>query len=376
MSGITRYIFRQLAVGTILVSVALAFIVWLTQSLQFLQFIVSKGLSVSAWLKLTVLLLPSFLLTILPAALFFVILFIYNKLALDRELVVAQAAGVSRLGLAWPALLSAAGVAFVGYALSLFIVPGSVKTFKEVQWVLRNDVSQVLLRDGAFNQLANGLTVYVRGRGRTGELMGVMVHDTRPKDRNLTLMAERGVVANGADGPKILLSNGNRQELVKGTGDLSVLYFDSYSFELAGLDAPATSRYEDNRERSTFDLLTATTANANSALTATRMRAEGHQRLVGPFDAFGYAFVALVFLLTTTFERRGQAVRIGGAVVGAVIFQAATLGAQSLASTSSVFIPLMYVIATLPVATGLYMIAAPEWRWRQRLTAVFGSRAA
>src|SRR3954469_17697474 len=96
MSEISRYIFRQLALGTILVSVALAFIVWLTQSLQFLQFIVSKGLSISAWLKLTVLLIPSFLLTILPAALFFVILFIYNKLTIDRELVVAQAAGMSR----------------------------------------------------------------------------------------------------------------------------------------------------------------------------------------------------------------------------------------------------------------------------------------
>ncbi len=373
MSGITRYILRQLALGTVLVSVALALIVWLTQSLQFLQFIVSKGLSVSAWLQLTVLLLPSFLLTILPAALFFVILFTYNKLALDRELVVAQAAGVSRLGLAWPALLSATGAALVGYALSLFIVPGSVKTFKEVQWVLRNDVSQILLRDGAFNQLGNGLTVYVRGRGRTGELMGVMVHDTRPKDKNLTLMAERGVVANGADGPKILLSNGNRQELAKGTGNLSVLYFDSYTFELAGLDPPATSRYADNRERSTFDLLTA--ADANSALTATRMRAEGHQRLVGPLGAFGYAFVALVFLLTSSFDRRGQAARIGGAIGTAVIFQAAALGAQSLASTSSLFIPVMYAVAALPVAAGLYMIAPPEWR-RRRRTAVFGARVA
>ena len=89
MSEITRYIFRQLAIGTVLVSIALAFIVWLTQSLQFLQFIVSKGLSVTAWLKLTLLLLPSFLLTILPAALFFVVLFTYNKLTSDRELVVA-----------------------------------------------------------------------------------------------------------------------------------------------------------------------------------------------------------------------------------------------------------------------------------------------
>ena len=108
MSGITRYIFRQLALGTALVSVALAFVVWLTQSLQFLQFIINKGLAINAWLKLTMLLLPWFLQVILPAALFLVTVFIYNKLTVDRELVVVQAAGVSRLGLAHPALISAA----------------------------------------------------------------------------------------------------------------------------------------------------------------------------------------------------------------------------------------------------------------------------
>ena len=102
MSGITRYIFRQLAIGTVLVSLALASIVWLTQSLQFLQFVINKGLAIGAWLKLTMLLLPWFISVILPAALFLVIVFVYNKLTMDRELVVAQAAGISRVGLARP----------------------------------------------------------------------------------------------------------------------------------------------------------------------------------------------------------------------------------------------------------------------------------
>ena len=37
MTEITRYIFRQLVAGTILVSTALCCIVWLTQSLRYLQ---------------------------------------------------------------------------------------------------------------------------------------------------------------------------------------------------------------------------------------------------------------------------------------------------------------------------------------------------
>jgi lipopolysaccharide export system permease protein len=370
MSGITRYIFRQLALGTVLVSIALAFVVWLTQSLQFQQFIVSKGLSIMAWLNLTLLLLPSFLLTILPAALFFVVLFIYNKLTTDRELVVVQAAGVSRVRLAAPALINAAAATVVGYVLSLFIVPASVKAFKEVQWVLRKDVSQILLREGSFNQLAKGLTVYVRGRGRTGELMGILVHDMRPKDHTETLMAEQGVISNGADGPRIDLINGNRQTLERGTAKLSVVYFDSYSFEFGALEANTPDRYEDNRERSTFELLGAHPGEGVSLRSATRMRAEGHQRIVGPFTAFGYAIVALSFLLTGAFDRRGQTLRLVAAIGAAIAFQAAALGAMNLAGTDSVFIPLMYAVALLPVAAGLYMIVAPDRRLRRRRTNV------
>src|SRR3954463_2364778 len=114
MSGITRYIFRQLGWGTVMVGLVLTLIVWLTQSLQFLQFIINKGLALGDWLKLTTLLLPSFIVVILPSALFFVVVFVYNKLIADRELVVVQAAGMSRMGVAAPALMAAGAAVAAG----------------------------------------------------------------------------------------------------------------------------------------------------------------------------------------------------------------------------------------------------------------------
>ena len=366
MSEITRYIFRQLAIGTVLVSIALAFIVWLTQSLQFLQFIVSKGLSVTAWLKLTLLLLPSFLLTTLPAALFFVVLFIYNKLTSDRELVVAQAAGLSRVSLAKPVLMCASLAMVAAFALSLYIVPVSVKAFKDVQWLLRSDASQILLREGSFNELTQGLTVYIRARDRNGQLSDILVHDTRPKDSTTTLIAERGLVTNDNDqGMRIILGNGSRQELKRGTTNLSVSYFDSYAFSFADLEKGAGAR-DDSRDRSTWDLITARPGDKISARIAARMRAEGHERLVGPLNVFSYAFLALAFLLTGPFDKRGQTQRLVLSIGAAIAFQAAALGAMSLAGNDSVFIPLMYVVTLLPVGVGLYMIGAPDRRLRRR----------
>lgn len=362
MSGITWYIFRQLIVGTSLVSVALAFLVWLTQSLQFLQFIVNKGLALGAWLKLTVLLLPWFLSVILPAALFFVVLFVYSKLSLDRELVVAQAAGMSRMRLAAPALLCATVSVLMGLLFTLYVVPESMRSFKELQWTIRSDVSQVLLRDGTFNQIDAHLTVYVRGRDKNGDLIGVMVHDTRDPERAMTLMAERGTLGDSAGGSSVMLYNGSRQELRKGTGNLSVLYFDSYTLDFRGVGGGADDRYADIRERPTRELFTLSETDGITPANVVRMRAEGHQRVVGPLGAVTFTLMGLAFLLTGAFDRKGQTKRMLAAIAVVVGLQAAALGVMSLASKDLSYIPAMYAVALLPIPLGLYILVAPHWR--------------
>jgi lipopolysaccharide export system permease protein len=359
MSGITSYIFRQLVTGTILVSVALTFIVWLTQSLQFLQFVINKGLDIGTWLQLTTLLLPWFVSVILPVASFFVVLFIYNKLTLDRELVVVQSAGVSQLGIATPALLSAATFMAIGYLLTLYVVPETFRSFKELQWSIRNDVSQILLREGAFNQLAKELTVYVRSRGQNGELHGILVHDTREAPKNVTLMAERGIIISNDNEPRILLANGSRQELKRGSGELSILYFDSYSLDFGSLSRTTVDRFADNRERTTFELLNISESDGFSSINVSRMRAEAHQRIVSPVTAIGYTIVGLMFLLRGSFDRRGQVARIVAAIFAVVALQAISLGAANLASQSSSFVSLMYFAAIIPIVGGFIVLQSP-----------------
>jgi lipopolysaccharide export system permease protein len=45
MNGFTKYILRQLIVGMILVTSGLTCIIWLSQSLRFIEMIVNRGLS-------------------------------------------------------------------------------------------------------------------------------------------------------------------------------------------------------------------------------------------------------------------------------------------------------------------------------------------
>ena len=141
MGAISRYFLRQLFEATVFVTVALACAIWLTQSLRFVELIVNRGLSLGTFLYLTVLLLPTFLTVVLPIALFSALLFIYNRLTMDSELVVMRAVGVSPLRLAWPALALAFAVTAICYAMNLYFVPASYRQFKDLEFTIRNDYS-------------------------------------------------------------------------------------------------------------------------------------------------------------------------------------------------------------------------------------------
>jgi lipopolysaccharide export system permease protein len=86
----TAYILKQLAGTAAMVTAALAGVVWLSQSLRFLDFIINKGLSVLSFLRLTLLLLPTVFSVILPVAVLCATIYTYNRLTSDRELVVMR----------------------------------------------------------------------------------------------------------------------------------------------------------------------------------------------------------------------------------------------------------------------------------------------
>lgn len=366
MMGITRYVLRQLTVGMVFVSIALACVLWLTQSLRFVEMIVNKGISVATFLLLTMLLMPNFLVVIVPISLFAVVLFTYNKLTVDRELVVLRAAGFSHWALARPALILAAAATLFGYVMTLWAIPQTVYGFREMQWTIRNDITSVLLQEGVFNKFGDGLTIYVRSRNAEGELLGILVHDKRNPEKPVTLMAERGALVFNETGPRVLMVNGNRQQLPRDTGQLSLLYFDSYTVDLTTATGGG-DRSRDAREMGVLDLLNASEADLG-AVDYRRAKVELHQRLTSPLYNLGFAIVALASLLTAGFDRRGQGSTILLAIGLMVALQAAALGVANLATRNLMFVPLLYLAATLPIGLGLWLLTHPP-RPRRRVVA-------
>lgn len=355
MSGMTRYILRQLLGPMIFVTLVLTGIVWLTQSLRLVELIVNRGLSAGGFFHLTVLLLPSFLAVILPIALFVSVLYVYARLESESELVVMRSTGLSQWNLAKPALYLAGAVVVVGYSVVLYFQPAGFRAFKELQFDIRGDFAAVLLQEGAFTTLAEGVTVYIRARESNGELRGILVHENRDKRRPVTMMAEKGALLRTGEGPRFVLFNGNRQEVDVSDVGLSILHFERYAIDLANYEASGGPRWREPGERFLSELFNPGTG-LDDVNNAKRMRAEAHRRLTAPLYGLAYVLIALGAILSGEFNRRGRWQRIALAAGFAIVVQVISLGLPSLAALRTSFIPTMYLGAIAVVAAGAYAV--------------------
>ncbi len=374
MDSFSRYVFRQLFVGLMLVAAGLTCIIWLSQSLRFVEMIVNRGLTAGTFVYMTMLLLPNFLTVILPIALFTVIVFTYSKMITDRELVVMRAAGVSQVGLSRPALILAGAALLFAYLLNLYLLPESYRSFRELQWEIRNTYSHVLLKEGAFNSVSKEITVYIRERSKDGQLIGILVHDERNRVEPVTLMAERGALVDSEAGARVVMYNGNRQT-VAGNGKLSILYFDRYVFEVPSGQASIDDRFREPRERATVELISLKPTDV-AVGDYGKYKVELHKRFVTPILGLAFSLVSLACLLYGPITRRSQTKRIVSAVLVMVTLQGLTLGLENVVAKNLAMAPFMYLLAIVPCFVGgFFLLTHPrrKRRGRQRHAASAGA---
>lgn len=355
----TRYIVKSLAIPALLILCTLTSIIWLTQALRFTDLIVNRGLDFSTFLYLSILLVPSLVMVVLPVSLFSAVIFVYNKLIMDSELIVLKGAGLSKLSLAKPALIVAVGATLIGYTISLYLLPASYREFKDMQAFIRNNYASLLLQEGVFSSPVEGLTVYIQERQANGMLKGILVHDGRIPGKPVTMMAQQGELLQTLKGPRFDLINGNRQEINHQQGQLSLLYFDHYSLDLSMYTNTKEQRWREPQERYINELFYPG-ADDRPAMFG-KLRAEGHQRITWPLYNLVLTVVALAALFSGSFNRRGQWKRILVATCVATTVVIIGVALNNIVATSSNLSPLMYVNIVLVLGGGFYLLLSPSF---------------
>lgn len=360
----TRHLLKNLFSVTAFVALSLAMVIWLTQSLKLLDLIANSDAPAGLFIKLIALTLPRFLEIILPLALVAGILFIYNKMIMENELIVLRSCGFDQLALAKPALILAGAITILILCMSTYISPKGYAATQILKQDVKSQYSTFLLREGVFNTFSDNLTVYLRARAKNGDLLGVTIHDTRDKSKPpVTITAKRGRIVMETETPNIIVYDGMRQQMDNQSEVITKLFFSRYTIEVKGLETSPTERWREANERTLWELLHPDMSNRRDRSNRDIFRAETHHRLVTPFNAIGYALVALATILLGPFNRRGQNKKILAGAIIIVCLQAIDLIVVNRARSNLAFVPALYAVTFTPIVICLFLLHARGEEW-------------
>ncbi len=355
MKILNVYIFKQIFIGFLLVCFSLLAMLWLTQSLRFVEMVTRQGLPVYLFAEMTSLLMPRIFNILSPVAAFVTVLFVYNRLIADRELVVMQSAGIS------PWQNSKAAV-FLGILMALFNVfvmnwgiPWSESKFRDLEWRVKNNLTQMVFREGEFTSLKNGITVFIDKHEDDGSVSGIFVSDESKPNLKVTLTAEKGRIIQTEKGPRILFINGVRQEMNTKDYKFSTLSFSRYSAEFNNIES-RKKKDQTVREKSVFELLQSGRDNTLDDHTQRKNIVEGNRRVLYPLYNLLFALLACVGLLVGNFNRRGQTKIITVEVLSMIIILGGDLAFTNLAGRSLMVLPLLYSNCLLPLFICFYLL--------------------
>jgi lipopolysaccharide export system permease protein len=356
MRNLGIYIFRQLGLATLMTAAGLTFAIWLSQSLRLLDVIINRGLAVGVALKFIALLLPGLLALLLPIAVFISVMFVYNRLNADSELVVMRSIGISNFRLALPAIAFAVAATLAGYFLDLYLIPRAMREYHDIQAALAGDIAGVMVEAGVFTEVAPGMTFYAQSRDRHGVLAGIIVDDSRDRERRLIYTATRGAVTSSPEGPRAVLENGTYQETDKKTGRVSVLYFDHTSIGLATMMGHNTLQRQREIEELYLPELRAGMVDDPDPLRREAMKVELHRRFAEPLYTIALALIAAGALINGGAPRQGQNVQMMGATVGVSCLLTASFVLRSFVQRAVELAPAMYALPIIAMAIGLWLL--------------------
>ncbi|MEQ9814860.1 MAG: LptF/LptG family permease [Azospirillaceae bacterium] len=347
-----RYILKMLLktlAATSLISTAVACLIY---SQRFVDEIIGQSFSVLVFLEIVISLLPYLLLIAFPVTLCISVIFIYNKLIGDSEILVLRAAGVSQFGLMAPAAWLAVVAMLISYAMTLHFIPQSYQRFKDLATLVYSGQIDVSLPERTFNTVRPGVTVYFDQQLEVGSVADVLVHDNRDPAAPVTVVAERAALSPLGASLELVFWDGTLQTFERANNRVSTVTFDQYILTVDMASAQGASRTLDVVELPMGALIAELADGTADERRWREALVELVQRLISPLLNIAVAVLAIAVLFSgeqvrTSFSRRVFLVSV---LVGGMLLL--YYWVMALARSSSALVLLMPAIAILPIIGG------------------------
>jgi lipopolysaccharide export system permease protein len=330
MKKIQTYLFLEVLRAVLIIVGGLAVLALLAQGLSRTDLILENRQSAMTYFYIVMLGAPQIVALLTPLALFVAGVWSLNRIHKDSEIVVAQAAGMTRWQIASPILRLAIACAVAHLAVNLWAQPTAQRVMRETVAEARADLAAALIRPGQFTTNGERLTFYARDQVG-GELRGVMISDMTDPDNPTDILARSASLVEIDGKPNLLLRRAISQQ-VNEIGQLNILEFDQYLFDLADFMKEDSELVLKASDKYLHELIFIDRKNYFERKEADSLLAEAHARLTTPLLNIVMGLLAVIAVLGGDFSRKGYGRRIAYATAGALGFVIVQLAFQSSAA--------------------------------------------
>jgi lipopolysaccharide export system permease protein len=325
---IDRYVLRQIS-APLLASLGIGLLVLLAERLvRLLDVTLGKKNSFGVVFELLAYLVPHYLGTAIPAALFLGLLFGFNKLSKNHELDGMSAAGIGLHRLLRPALMLALLFSVLSLAMFGWVQPLTRYAYRSVLFDVKNVDAFYLAEEGVFMQAGSRTFILDKLDRQTNSFQHIFVFDYKGPSGAETMTASSGalITVPGQPRPVLRLDSGHRLLLerwptLSNNGvpiAASVSTFKQTDTPLGKVSKDLFRPRGDDEREMTLPEIYARMDNPPESTTTTAMRTEFHRRIINVLAMLILPILAIPFAVGRA--RSPRAYRMAIALVLLVAF--------------------------------------------------------
>jgi lipopolysaccharide export system permease protein len=357
----SRYVFRQAAGAFLLILFSLSGIVWIALALRQLNVVTSQGQDTWMLIRMTTLALPGLMAIIAPFSFLIAALHTLNRLNTDSELIVLTASGSTVWTAARPLLLLSVFVAMFLAFINHLAQPWSMRLLKDYLVQVRTDLLTQVMQPGRFSSPEPNLTFHIRERALNGELLGLVMHDTRDKTMAQSYLAERGVIVKQEPSAYLVMTTGHIIRRTDPKEPPQIVAFDKYAVDLDRFEAQDGAEGElKPRERYFSELVDPAPDSVLYKRQPGQFRAELHERFVSPFYPIAFAFVIVAFVGQARSTRSSRMESLVVAFLAATGARLAGLALNNMVALKASLVPALYLLPFAVMAFALMIIRGAD----------------
>ena len=268
---------KRLIFSLFFIIIILLSVLWIIQSLRFINVLVNEKVSFFNYLKLIIFLIPDIVTIILPFCILIAGIYVYSKMTSNNETQILFGLGVSKLQISKPFIKVALISCLFGIISSVWLLPLSLRYFKEQRFKVNHHVLSLFIAEEQFFSIKDSTFFFEKKLTDSNGFKNIFINS---KDK--TIMARKALfITSNNECLYLKLIDGFVMERAD---SLTKIDFKSLLYKIEQFSA---KRLKTIAEEDTISLF----------FPKTKMRIEGHKRIILPLLILINAFLVCALIL-------------------------------------------------------------------------------